>query len=176
MRFEAGHPVSVEMTKWGGRPHWHYDGTYLGADEYGDWLAFPVGTHYQRPGKRFVAGFGVVSLVPRQDAAHFAGFYPEDHEAAYYVDITTPAEWQDATVRMVDLDLDVILLRDERGLVLADQDEFEEHQLELGYPPEIIAMAEDSAERVYAAIEAGEAPYDAHAAGWLARLDGLAPR
>ena len=39
------------MTKWGRRPHWHYDGLYLGADEHGDWLAFPVGTHYRRPGK-----------------------------------------------------------------------------------------------------------------------------
>jgi hypothetical protein len=175
IRFEAGRPVSVVMTKWGGRPHWRFDGVYLGADEHGDWLGFPVGTDYRRPGKRFVADFGCVSLVPRHDAAHFAAFYDDTYQAAVYVDMTTPALWQDDTVTMVDLDLDVILLRDERGLVLADEDEFEEHQLLYGYPPEIIALAEDSAERVYAAVQAGEAPYDGSAQPWLERLAALTP-
>ena len=49
-----GDPVRVVMTKWGGRPHWEYDATYLGSDEHGDWLGCPVATHYSRPGMAFV--------------------------------------------------------------------------------------------------------------------------
>jgi uncharacterized protein len=173
MRFEPGQSVTVAMTKWGGRPHWHYEGVYLGADDHGDWLAFPVGTHYRRPGKELVADFGCVSLVPRHDAAHFAGFYDASYEAELYIDMATPAEWDASTVRMVDLDLDVILLRDERGLVLADEDEFEMHQVQFGYPPEIVTLAEESAERVYAAVAARQAPYDGSAAVWLERLASL---
>ncbi|HEY0889147.1 MAG TPA: DUF402 domain-containing protein [Nocardioides sp.] len=173
MRFDAGRPISVAMTKWGGRRHWRYDGVYLGADEHGDWLGFPRGTHYHRPGKELVADFACVSLAPRRDAAHFAGFYDEDYEAALYVDVTTPPEWDGTTLRMVDLDLDVIALRDERGLVLADEDEFEQHRIELEYPAEIVALAEESAERVYAAVAAGEPPYDGSAERWLAALAAL---
>jgi protein associated with RNAse G/E len=84
--------------------------------------------------------------------------------------MTTPPVWDGDDLTMVDLDLDVILLRDERGLVLDDQDEFEQHQVELGYPPEIISLAEDSADRVWAAIAAGEAPYDGTADHWLTAL------
>jgi hypothetical protein len=111
--------------------------------------------------------------VPRHDAAHFAAFYDPSHEAEIYVDMATPAEWDGTCVRMIDLDLDVILLRDERGLVLADEDEFEMHQVELGYPPEIVTMAEESAERVYAAVQARQPPYDGSAAVWLERLARL---
>ena len=175
MRFELGQPVTVAMTKWGSRPHWHYEGLYLGADDHGDWLGFPVGTHYRRPGKHLVADFGCVSLVPRHDAAHFAGFYDASYEADLYVDMCTPAEWDGATVRMVDLDLDVIRMRDERGLILADEDEFELHRIELGYPPEIVTLAEESAERVYAAVQAGQPPYDGSAEVWLAQLETLRP-
>lgn len=161
------------MTKWGDRPHWEYDGIYLGADDHGDWLGFPVGTDYRRPGKRIVADFSCVSLVPRHDAAHFAGFYTEPYPIAVYVDITTPAYWTDTTLTMVDLDLDVVRRRDQREPFIADEDEFEEHQLALGYPPEIITLAEESAERVFAAVRAAEAPYDGSAAAWLARLAEL---
>jgi hypothetical protein len=173
MLFEAGHPIHVRMTKWGGRPHWRYDGVYLGTDEHGDWLGFPVGTRYQRPGRDFVADFACVSLAPHHDAAHFAGFYDAGHDTAVYVDMTTPPVWDGDVLTMVDLDLDVILLRDQRGLVLDDQDEFEQHQVELGYPPEIISLAEDSADRVWAAVAAGEPPYDGTAERWLATLDAI---
>jgi len=160
-RFEEGHPVSVEMTKWGGRPHWSWRGVYLGADEHGDWIGYPVGTRYARPGKAFVADFAAVGVVPRHDNAHLAVFNEPTEQigARIYVDVTTPALWEDDVLRSIDLDLDVVQRWD--GTVdLVDQDEFEAHQLELGYPPEIITLAEESAERVYAAVAAGHPPYD----------------
>jgi hypothetical protein len=170
MRFEAGHHVRVEFTKWGGRPHYVFDGLFLGEDEYGEWLGHRAGTLLSRPGREFTAELDWVTLLPHRDAAHVVAFNPEPHPFEVYVDITTPPVWEDATVRIVDLDLDVIRTRDERGTFVEDQDEFEEHQLAFGYPAEIITLAEESAERVYGAVAGRQAPYDGSAERWLAAL------
>lgn len=172
-RHEAGHPIRVEFTKWGGRPHWSFDGIYLGADEHGDWLGHRAGTLMVRPGRELTADLPWVSLIPHHDAAHVVTYQSAGHAIEIYVDITTPPEWHDDTLRAVDLDLDVIRFRDDRGLVLDDEDEFEAHQLQYGYPPEIITLAEESAERVLAAVGAHEPPYDQTGQRWLAEHAAL---
>ncbi|MFT4082910.1 MAG: DUF402 domain-containing protein [Nocardioides sp.] len=174
-RLPSGTRIHVEMTKWGGRPHWSFDGVYLGADEHGDWLGHPVGTRYARPGRRFVADWLAVSLVPHHDAAHLVAFNRPNDEigAEVYVDMSTPAIWEDTVLRAVDLDLDVAR-RWDGAVELLDEDEFEAHQVEYGYPPEIITMAEESAARVYAAVNGREAPYDETTAqAWFALLEEL---
>jgi len=173
-RFEVGHPIVVEMTKWGGRPHWHWTGLYLGADEQGDWLGYPPGTHYARPGKTLDADWAAVGLAPRHDATHLVVFNRSDAVvgASIYVDMTTPPEWDGETLRSIDLDLDVVR-RPDGAVEIVDQDEFEAHQLEYGYPPEIITMAEESAERVYVAMSAGRTPYDGSAERWFDVLAAL---
>ncbi|WP_183096055.1 DUF402 domain-containing protein [Nocardioides stalactiti] len=164
-----GDPVRVVMTKWGGRPHWEYDATYLGADVHGEWLGVPRGTHYARPGMEFVATFASAVLVPAGGAAHVAGFNDEHAKAATYVDMTTPAQWEGATLHAVDLDLDVVRLQD--GTVfLDDEDEFAEHQVSYGYPADVVAMTERSAADVLAAVQRGAAPYDGSHQVWLDRL------
>lgn len=174
MRFEIGHEVSVVTQKWGGHPHWHYPALYLGSDEHGDWLGFPIGTTYARPGRSFVADFASVGLVPSHDAAHLVAFNrPSDVVTAeIYIDMATPAEWSGDTVRSIDLDLDVVLTRDGR-VELLDVDDFEHHQVALGYPPEIIELAESSAARVHAALVARDAPYDGTAEQWFSALAAL---
>ncbi|UMG93532.1 DUF402 domain-containing protein [Nocardioides sp. TF02-7] len=163
------------MTKWGDRPHWAYDARYLGSDDHGDWVGCPAGTRYRRPGRDFVAGFAGVVLVPAGHAAHLAAFNDEHAEAAVYVDMTTPAAWDDGTLRSVDLDLDVVRLQD--GTVyLDDEDEFAEHRVAFGYPPEVVAMAEESAAQVLAAVRAGRPPYDGTAGRWLDALGRLTRR
>jgi len=175
-RFEPGSPVRIEFTKWGGRPHYVFDGVYLGEDEHGEWLGHRAGAVVSRPGHQWQAEHDWVTLVPRRDAAHLVTFNAVGHPLDVYVDIATPAEWDDDVLRSADLDLDVVRARDERGTFLDDQDEFEAHQLAYGYPPEIISLAEDSAERVLAAVAAGEPPYDGSAERWLAELARLSPR
>ena len=64
MTHAPGTRVRCEMTKWGGRPHWEFDGVVLGEDEHGEWLGFAAGTHYSRPGFAFVAERDHVGLVP----------------------------------------------------------------------------------------------------------------
>jgi hypothetical protein len=161
-----GEPIRVEITKWGDRPHWTYAGTWLGSDEHGEWLGFPAGTHYQRPGMEFVAPFAGVVLVPAGQEAFLAAFNDERAVSKTYVDMATPATWDGSVLRSVDLDLDVVMLQD--GTVyLDDEDEFAEHQVAYGYPPEIVAMAESSAGRVLAAVRGKEPPFDDTAQRWL---------
>ncbi|MDQ4110146.1 MAG: DUF402 domain-containing protein [Actinomycetota bacterium] len=174
MRFEAGHPVRVEFTKWGGRPHWSFTGLYLGEDEHGEWIGHPVGTEFARPGRGWIADWESVSLVPHHDAAHFPAFNRPNGKISsqIYVDMCTPPAWQDSTVTCIDLDLDVVKKFD-GSVYIDDEDEFEHHQIEYGYPPEIISMTEDSAERVFLAVKESQAPYDTTPERWFEVLSGL---
>ena len=63
---EPGARVRCEMTKWRDRPHWTFSGTYLGSDRHGDWIGFPVGTSFTRPGAGFDAGLFTVTSGPKQ--------------------------------------------------------------------------------------------------------------
>lgn len=173
-RFEVGRAVAVAMTKWGGRPHWTFHGVYLGADDHGEWIGYPPGSRFSRPGRAVVADWASVGLVPHRDAAHLPTFNRPNTtvRSEIYVDMATPPEWDGDVLRSIDLDLDVVK-RWDGTLEIVDQDEFEEHQLAYGYPPEIITLAEESAERVYAAMSAGQAPYDGTAERWFAVLAAL---
>ena len=105
-------PVRVVMSKWGGRPHWEFDATYLGSDRHGDWLGIPAGTAMDRPGAHYVAPTNQVGLVPPPGPDAERGWLATFHDVGgpvrVYVDITTPPAWDGAVVRAVDLDLDVV--------------------------------------------------------------------
>lgn len=173
------------MRKWGDRPHWQYGGTVLGADEHGEWLGFPAGTRYSRPGHEFIGQIDHVGLVPApvdgRQPWHLATFWSTGgpgwpalggSAVEVYVDVATPAAWEDDVLRAVDLDLDVV--RGFNGAVIIDdEDEFLEHQVTFGYPAEVIAAARASADEVRALVEAGASPYDGSHLPWLQRLAEL---
>ncbi len=157
------------MTKWGDRPHWAFDGVLLGSDRHGDWLGFRAGTPMARPGLAITATNDQVGLVPRA-GAWLATFHGEGGPVATYVDMTTEPVWDGSVVRAVDLDLDVIRLLD-GSVVVDDEDEFEEHRVALGYPPEVVALARETCDRVRQAVADGEPPFDGIAhLDWLQRL------
>ena len=173
-----GTPVAGRFTKWGGGRHWEWVGHYLGADAHGHWWYSPAGTRRVRPGVEFVATDGWVSLVPHE-GAYAGGFYPAHREIRVYVDMTTEPVWRrreadgDHTgpeweVTMVDLDLDVVLTR-EGHLFVDDEDEFAEHQVELAYPAEVVALAERWRDVVLAAVAAGDEPFATVGHEWLRR-------
>jgi protein associated with RNAse G/E len=118
-----------------------------------------------------------VLLVPR-DRGMTAMFYTEHPEQAFelYVDITTPAVWDDDVVTAVDLDLDVIRRFDGSWFV-DDEDEFAEHQVTYGYPPELVADAEAECARVAAEIRSGATVLtNATAEPWKAAFRALPSR
>ncbi|MCK9826042.1 DUF402 domain-containing protein [Nocardioides cavernae] len=185
----SGTPIRCEMTKWGDRPHWQFAGLYLGADEHGEWLGFPAGTHNQRPGHEFHSQVGAITLV-QADRWHLPTFQAPGIWCDLYIDVTTPATWDGDVLRAIDLDLDVIRLPDQLPPVhtapwdtppvgpgevfVDDEDEFAEHQVAFGYPPEVIGAAQASCDELVSAVRAGLPPYDGSHARWLAELSRLA--
>jgi hypothetical protein len=158
MTLRPGDAVRVEMTKWGDRPHWAFAATYLGADEHGDWIGIPVGTPMARPGAAFTTSVVQVGLVPRA-AGWVATFHGPGWVVATYVDMTSVPWWDGAVCRAVDLDLDVVRLGDGRVYV-DDEDEFAEHRVRYGYPPEVVTLAEESCAWVHEAVLQERVPFD----------------
>ncbi|WP_350347994.1 DUF402 domain-containing protein [Agromyces sp. G08B096] len=173
-----GEAVRVRATKWDRRPHWEFQGIGLGSDGHGDWVGFPPGTPFARPGHAFVATWPSVTLFPRAGwAASFAAEHPRG--LAIYVDLASVPEWQrDAsgpTVFYIDLDLDVVE-RIGAPPFIDDEDEFEVHLERFGYPAEVVQRVRADASAVLASVRGREAPFDgATADRWLAQLAALAP-
>ena len=156
------------MTKWPDRPHSAFTGSYLGADEHGDWVGARAGTECRRAGSSYPAASDWVTLLPA-DAWWRAGFYDPTPTTAVYVDVATPSAWDGATVTCVDLDLDVA--RQVTGEVLvADEDEFAEHRVSLGYPPAVVASAEAACRWARRSLQRAAPPFDGSHLPWLAAL------
>ncbi len=174
-----GDAVSLRMSKWGDRPHWAFEARWLGTDEHGDWLGLAAGTRMTRPGAVYVAPVPQLVLAPLDgvvDAQRgwLATFHAPGGPLSVYVDITAPPEWRGRTLHAVDLDLDV--LRDPRGETrVDDEDEFADHQVAFGYPPEVVEAAVASCAWVRSRVESALPPYDqATPESWFARLAALA--
>ncbi|MGX6604273.1 DUF402 domain-containing protein [Micromonosporaceae bacterium Da 78-11] len=151
--------VEVRFTKWGGKRHWHYRLESLGTDRYGWWLGGRTGITMQRGDEEPIRqGHDFVVLVPATGGWIANWNDPTATSTAVYVDVTTePVRLPDA-VEAVDLDLDVVLLRDGTVEVL-DEDEFAEHQVRYGYPPDVITQARVTTDELVALITAGIEPF-----------------
>lgn len=179
MALELGHPVRIEMTKWGDRPHWHIPGHWLGTDLHGDWIGIPCGTLMVRPGMQTVSRNDQVGLVPHTEAPDSERWWVATFHGpgsplglSVYVDISTPPRWDGTTLRTIDLDLDVV--RENEGRIyIDDEDEFAEHRVTLGYPADVSSGAEQSCAWVQASMAAGRPPYDGSHRSWLNRVRDL---
>ena len=162
--------VWLAYTKYDGSLHWHQKARRLGEDEHGVWLGGTKGTVVRKGHDDVVteAAWAHVVLIPH-NAWWTAAFNGPGARNEIYCDIATPAIWpHPGEVTMVDLDLDVILLRD-GSLVLDDEDEIEAHQVELGYPAEVVELARRTADEVLAAVAARTEPFGAVGPAWLDR-------
>jgi uncharacterized protein len=162
----------VLTRKWPDLPHWEFDAVRLGADAHGQWVGVPSGTWLSRPERGFHAWCDHVVLIP-YDAWWVATLYGDDpgRPVDVYVDISTPSVWTDdeRQVRAVDLDLDVI--KGPTGRIwVDDEDEFAEHRVSLGYPPDVVESAVRSCEDVVRAVTAAAPPFDGSHLAWIDRL------
>jgi hypothetical protein len=164
------------MTKWPDRPHWEFGGHYLGSDEHGDWLGFPTGSRFHRPGVEVTMPNDQVGLVPAQELPErgwLATFHGPGSDFRLYVDIATPPAWDGDVLRSVDLDLDVI--QGLRGRVwVDDEDEFADHRVRWAYPDAMVAAALESCAHIESAVRRGVPPFDGSHRHWLARVAHLA--
>ncbi|MDH2425186.1 DUF402 domain-containing protein [Sphaerisporangium sp. TRM90804] len=165
----TGAAIQVVFTKYDGSLHWHHGARLLGEDEHGVWAGCPAGTSGRRgfePPVVWRQPF--VMLFPR-DAWWTACFNGEPEETAIYCDVATVPRWRDGQVTMVDLDLDVLLLRSGR-LFVDDEDEFAEHRVRYCYPGDVVARAERSAAWLMSAVGRGAAPFGGGHQPWLSQV------
>lgn len=163
-------PIRVVYLKYDGSLHWHMELGRLGADEYGTWLAAPAGSRCQRGSEEPVTfPQAYVLLIPRVGGWTMT-CSAEPCWTELYIDITTVPRWiADDRVEMVDLDLDVVRRFDGSAEIL-DEDEFAEHQVRYGYPPEVISHAEHAASAMLAAVISGAEPFGQVCRAWLAKV------
>jgi protein associated with RNAse G/E len=160
----------VVFRKYDGSLHWHATLERLGEDEHGVWLGSWPDTAWRRGDRPPITmGHPQVSVYPH-DQWWVAAFNGPPSSLTMYVDISTVPTWSSHDeVTMVDLDLDVIRRRATGEIVIVDEDEFAEHQLRYGYPPDVITAAEASAQWLAAAVGDRE-PFVSAYQPWLERL------
>ncbi|MCA2214384.1 DUF402 domain-containing protein [Jidongwangia harbinensis] len=162
--------VEIRFTKWGGRPHWRYTLEPFATDRHGWWLGGRAGILLQRGSEPpVVQPSDVVLLVPPGEPWIASWNDPAANDIALYVDVTTTPVRDGDAVHAVDLDLDVVRWRDGRVDVL-DEDEFADHQVRYGYPPEIVTQALETTGDLVARITAGTEPFGAAGAARLAEF------
>lgn len=158
--------VHLDARKWLDRLHWQMDVERLGEDEHGVWLFAPASTVARRgtePPRQLRSGFLV--CVPENEW-WVVEFYWDHPWHEVYVNIGTPPEWIGDRVTQIDLDLDVVRLVD--GTVdVIDEDEFLVHQVEYGYPAELIEGARRSARRAVEMLSNGDEPFGSASQRWL---------
>lgn len=166
--------VTIQFYKYPETPHWRFEGTLIGRDQWGTWVGGRAGGSARR-GEEPPTTFGNdwVKLIP--DDAWWTAIWNNGGKYAGYVDIIAPARWDGTTVRMIDLDLDIAMYPDGTTAVL-DEDEFAVHQEKLGYPPQLVDGARTATARMVTWIEAGREPFGTVAAdqlaGWVAAGSG----
>jgi protein associated with RNAse G/E len=164
--------VQVDYEKYDGTLHWNLRMRRLGEDAHGVWLGLPADSEMRKGHSPAVPLTEAhVILFPR-DAWWTAAFNAAPRSTEIYCDITTPPRWPTPDrVTMVDLDLDVLRKRDTALTLLVDEDEFAEHQVRYGYPPEVVAAAEESARRLMTAVADGAGPFGGAHERWLAMVE-----
>jgi uncharacterized protein len=161
--------VEFASEKWGGIPHYRGEMRRLGHDEHGAWWWGDAGrTIFRGDEALFTTNEDVLICVP--DGAWWSAAWWVGHpEVSLYVNINTPVVYEPDRFVVVDLDLDVVRLVDGTASIV-DQDEFAEHQVRYGYPPDVIAETLRVTDDVLAAVEAGQAPFTGGVAeSWIER-------
>lgn len=57
----------------------------------------------------------------------------------HYVNVATPAQWDDRRVTAADMDLDIIRFAGEDRVILDDEDEFALHTRSMSYPADLVS-------------------------------------
>jgi protein associated with RNAse G/E len=164
-------PVTVQFYKQWGQLHWRHDMFYLGEDEHGVWLGASAGSTVQKghePPRQWPHAYVQLIAPEAWWTIVFNGRLASNFRQ--YVDIVEPARWVgDGRVEMVDLDIDVIENMGGEVMVL-DQDEFDGHAVEYGYPPDLIDGAERARDAVRQTLIGRQEPFYRAGERWLERV------
>jgi hypothetical protein len=153
--------VRVVYTKYDGSAHRDYPARRFDTDDLGVWLGVTRGTPSVYHGRPSVEQIPFVLLIPHH--SWWTGmFNPSPRTSEVYCDITTPARWEGDTVHIIDLDLDVVRRRETALVELRDEDEFDEHREQFGYPDDLVVEARAAAAKLMVALGDGSEPFASH--------------
>lgn len=164
------YPVTLQFFKYPDTPHWRHDLTYLGEDEHGVWLGAPLGTIIQRGAEDPMSWHNPFVQLIQPGRPWIPIFNVDPDRTEIYVDITTvPTRPRPDRFEAIDVDLDVVKLVD-GSIRILDEDEFIEHQTQLGYPRWLIDQTRSTTAEVAVAVELGTTPFDGAHLPWFERL------
>lgn len=84
----------------------------------------------------------------------------------HYVNIATPATWDDRRVTAVDMDLDIIRRAGEERVILDDEDEFAHHTGVMEYPEKLVDRCRREVDVIHSRVTAREGIFDNRIFEW----------
>ncbi|MGO2097065.1 MAG: DUF402 domain-containing protein [Candidatus Microbacterium stercoravium] len=177
-----GTKTHINWRKWDGGPHWVHEVVYLGRDEWGSWFGQRPGWRSHRPGRDTLLRTSCVMLLPdpAPGSDHGAEWIltvnAPPQRTRVYIDVAWEARWdRDSTEpTAIDMDLDVVRRTDQRGIYIDDEDEWEEHRVEYGYPLHVVNRLEIVTADLKQRVTARTAPFnEATTHPWFDVLEAL---
>jgi uncharacterized protein len=163
--------VSRHSTKYDGSLHYRYPLSVVQGDPDLFTLYSPPGTVCESYRGPLTAQYHSLELYWSARFYNLSVLWHADwRPRMHYVNIATPATWDDGTLRFIDLDIDVIWQADSGMVILDDEDEFELHQVRFGYPSDLIAQVQRSTRQVCELMAQSAYPFDGSLFAW--RPDG----
>lgn len=159
--------ILVHSTKYDGSLHYRYAMQIVRREPGLLLLYAAAGTPIESYRGQFVAEYHTLEWYWSDRCYNLSVIWHGDwRPRMHYVNIATPASWDDGTLRFVDLDLDVVWLADNDNVFLDDEDEFALHQERFGYPADLIARCWRSSADVRDMIARREYPFDGSLHAW----------
>jgi protein associated with RNAse G/E len=168
--------IPIRSTKYDHSLHWRYEAILLEEGSWGWLTLIPHGQPIESQKGEWLTLHPCLRWHWRDRWWDAMLVFREDGRwLEWYCNIVTPPTRENGKLRFHDLDLDVTWHR-ERGILIADTEEFEQNARQMAYPPSLIETAWDNARRVRQMMlkrqwRFSEDPFSLHLDGELARFN-----
>ena len=159
----VGSPIRVSACNYDGSPHWEHEAWLV---EVGDGIVVTrteAGLAVKTEGGGYTSPFDTRGHYwPDRWFNVIRLEEPGKGLFGFYCNVATPAEFDGATVRYTDLQLDVRVYVDAGGLRydVLDEDEFAAARLRFGYADELVERCRAAVDELIGLIEARAFPFD----------------
>jgi hypothetical protein len=157
--------ITVLATNFDGTPHWEHAAWLVRADGSFVQTQTPANTVVKNEGDGYVSPYDTLGHYWTDRWFNVIRLEtPGEGLFGYYCNIATPLEFDGATVRYVDMQLDVRVFADPSGGLtyrVVDEDEFEEARGRYAYAEELVRRCRGAVDELVGLIEARAFPFDA---------------
>ena len=164
-------PILVSSKKFDGRLHYHFGGVVVAESAEEIRVYTPVHTAIRSyRGDMTAISHALRLFWPDRHWNLVVRWRPDWSLEDYYVNIATPARWDDTAVGWIDLDLDLILAPAAHEAMLDDADEFETHAKAWNYPQKLIDQCWATVDEVKRLMQSRGFPFDGSLESWRPEL------